>query len=78
MRAARLVRLFLDCVAHGGHKEIANMLIASGSDVNAADRGGQIPLHRAALSAGACGSLQPSAAPHSRRPSARTAREAAH
>ena len=78
MRGARLVRLFLDCVADRGHAEIVNALITSGADVNAADNDGWTPLHWAALSTRARGSLQPSAAPHARRSSARTAREAAH
>ena len=78
MRGARLVPLFLDCVVNEGHTEIVNALIAAGANVNAANKYGETPLHLAALSTRARGSLQPSAAPHARRCSARTAREAAH
>ena len=72
------MRLFLDCVAAKGHKEIVNALIANGSDVKAVNKHGSTPLHFAALSARARGSLQPSAAPHARRCSARTAQKVAH
>ena len=78
MRGARLVPLILDCVAQQGHTEILTALIAAGANVNAADNDGYTPLYNAALSTRARGSLQPSAAPHARRCSARTAREAAH
>ena len=72
------MRLFLDCVAWNGHTEIVNALLAGGANVNAAANDGRTALHFAALSTRARGSLQPSAAPHARRCSARTAREAAH
>ena len=78
MRGAQLVPLILDCVAREGHTEIATALLAAGGNVNAASNNGRTPLHDAALSTRARGSLQPSAAPHARRCSARTAREAAH
>ena len=78
MRGARLVPLILDCVAYSGHTEVVTALLAAGANVNAANIGGMAPLHWAALSTRARGSLQPSAAPHARRCSARTAREAAH
>ena len=77
MRGARLVQLILDCVAHNGHTEIVKALLAAGGNVNAADNE-RTPLISAALSTRARGSLQRSAAPHARRCSARTAREAAH
>ena len=51
--------------------------IIAGADVHAVNEYGYTPLQLAALSTGARGSLQPSAAPHARRCSARTAREAA-
>ena len=82
MRGARLVPLILDCVAYMGHTETVEALIAADANTNAVITGdyrkGETPLHRAALSTRARGSLQPSAAPHARRCSARTAREAAH
>ena len=78
MRDARLVPVFLDCVAEEGATEAVKALLAAGANANAADKDGQTPLHRAALSTRARGSLQHSAAPHARRCSARTAREAAH
>ena len=76
MRGARLVPLILDCVARNGYAEVVKVLLAAGGNVNAADNDGMTPLHKAALSTRARGSLQPSAAPHARRCSARTAREA--
>ena len=78
MRGARLVRLFLDCVAREGHVEIVNALLAAGANANAAKDNGHTVLMTASLSRRARGSLQPSAAPHARRCSARTARGAAH
>ena len=78
MRSARLVPLILDCAAMYGHTGIVTALLAAGGSVNAAGNYGKTPLHSAALSTRARGSLQPSAAPHARRCSARTAREAAH
>ncbi len=72
------MRFILDCVASEGHMEVVTALLAAGGNVNAADKYGRTPLHAAALSTRARGSLQPSAAPHARRCSARTAREAAH
>ena len=70
------MRLFLDCVARYGHTEIVNALLAARANVDAANNG-VTPLHMAALSPRERGSPQPSAAPHARRRSARTAREAA-
>ncbi len=78
MRGARLVPLILDCVAGGGHEEVVKALLAAGGNVNAANNEGRTPLHRAALSTQARGSLQPSPAPRACRCYARTAREAAH
>ena len=78
MRGARLLPLILDCVAVKGHPEVVKALLAAGANVNAADPVGSTPLIKAALSTRARGSLQPSAAPHARRCSGRTAREAAH
>ena len=76
MRGARLVPLILDCVASNGHTDAVAALISGGANVNAADNKGYTPLHIAALSTRARSSLQRSAAPHARRCSARTAREA--
>ena len=78
MRLARLVRVFPDCVAGTGETETVVALIAKGAKVDTATKDGNTPLHFAALSTRARGSLQPSVAPHARRCSARTAREAAH
>jgi cytohesin len=39
----------LHYAAYGGHKEIAELLIAEGADVNAKDEDGVTPLHEAAL-----------------------------
>ena len=78
MRGARLVPLILDCVAQNGHTDIVTALLTAGGDVNAASNAERTPLHHAALSTRARSSLQHSAAPHARRCSARTAREAAH
>ena len=78
MRGARLVPLILDCVAREGHTDVVTALIAADADVSAATNKGTTPLHYAALSTRARGSLQRSAAPHARRCSARTAREVAH
>ncbi len=78
MRGARLVPLFLDCLAKKGHTEIVKALLAGGANVNAADKDGGTPLYGSALSTRARGSLQCSAAPHAHRCSARAAREAEH
>ena len=78
MRGARLVPLILDCVAYYRHTEIVKALLAAGGNVNAAHKHGETPLHWAALSTRARGSLQRGAAPHARRCSARTAWEAAY
>ena len=78
MRGARLLPLILDCVADEGHKEVVTALLAGGANVNAANDDGRTPLHDAALSTRARGSLQRSATPHARRCSARTARAAEH
>ena len=72
MRGARLVPLILDCVAEYGRTETVKALLAAGADVDAADQDGKTPLHNPALSTRARGSLQPSAAPHARRCTART------
>ena len=37
----------LHYAAHAGHKEIAELLIANGADINAKDMNGMTPLHRA-------------------------------
>ena len=66
MRFARLVPLILDCVVDAGHAEVVTVLLAAGGNVNAANNDGKTPLRIAALSTRACGSLQPSAAPHAR------------
>ena len=78
MRCARLVPLILDCVAAYGHPEVVKVLLAADADVNAAADDGATALMGASLSTRAGDSLQRSAAPHARRCSARTAREAAH
>jgi ankyrin repeat protein len=39
----------LHYAAYGGHKEIAELLIAEGADVNAKDEDGVTPLHEAAF-----------------------------
>ena len=75
MRGAQLVPLILDCEANA---EVAKVLLKAKAAVNAANNDGWTPLHFAALSRRARSSSQPSAAPHARRCSARTAREAAH
>ena len=79
MRGARLVPLTLDCVAIKGHTEIVKALLAADdANVDAAEKYRRTPLMEASLSTRARSSLQRSAAPHTRRCSARTAWEAAH
>ena len=50
MRLARLVRVFLDCVAQMGKTETVEALIAKGAKVDAVGKNGVTPLHSAALS----------------------------
>ena len=45
MRGAPLVRLFLDCVANGGHTEIVRALLEAGADRTIKNNSGETALN---------------------------------